>query len=325
MSFEQTISKLVNIEFLQDYRSPSIKQYRLPSQTGEGICRIIQLGRGAVMIVFYCEYLENYTCCVQDEDLIHISYYLEVHSTQHCPLADPPLMPDTFYAHLGLCGKFHTVYEEHTPVKSIHIFLAPEYYDTYLSEKIPDCGMYLKEAIAMLNQMEYFPELSLMFHQIYRYQAMGVSSLLFYESKLTEILAMILQKSSDCKESLSRHIKQADIDAAHQIAEYITAHATQEISLTSLAHMAYMSPAKLKYVFKSVFHCSIRDYRLQKRMCIAKEFLYHTDLSISDVANRLGYQTSGSFSAIFKKYTGFSPRDYRIFSRTTLNKKISSQ
>lgn len=325
MLFEQTVSELLNIDFLQDCSTPSIEQYELPPKTGAGTCKVIRLEHNALILLFDCEFLENYTYCVQNEELLHISYFKEVHSINRCPCTNHPLMPDTFYSHIGLCGKFQSVYKKHTPVKAIHIFLTPDYYDVYLSEKISDSSKYLKEAISILDQIVHYPELSFVFHQFFNHQGTGAASLLFYESKLTEVLALVLQKSFDCRNSLSRHVKQADIDAAYQIAEYIAAHATQEISLTSLSQMAYMSPAKLKYVFKSVFHCSIRDYRLQKRMYAAKEFLYHTDLSVSEIASRLGYQTSGNFSAIFKKCTGFSPKDFRLFTQTSPNSKFGSQ
>ncbi len=325
MTFEKNISRILNINFLQDLLQPTVKQYQLPPQTGDGTCRIIQFGSNAIMVLFDCKSLENYTYFVQDDTLLHISYFKEVHSAHPCTCTDYPLQPDTFYSHIGFCGKSRIEYEKHTPVKGIHIFLSPDYYDTYLSKKIPDSAIHLKKAITTLNQIDYFPEFSLILDQLYNYQETSISSLLFYESKLTEILALILQKSSDCRKSLTRHIKQADIIAARQIAEYISTHSTQEISLTFLARMAYMSPAKLKYVFKSVFHCSIRDYRIQKRMHVAKEFLYHTDLPISNIAKQLGYQTSGNFSAIFKKHTGFSPKDFRVFSRTCSYKNFSSQ
>ncbi len=317
MSFEKNISQLLNIDSLQACSSLPMEPHPLPERTGEGSCRIFRFGSGAAMILLNCKSLQNYSCCVHDESLLHISYYEEVHGTHHSPCTVRPLLSDMFYSHVGISGRFQTVYEAHTPVKAVHIFLAPEYYDSYLSQKIPDSGTCLKEAVAMLDQVEYFPELAVIFQQLYSYRGTGAPSLLFYESKLTEILALILQKSSDGMGTLPRHVKHADIEAAHQIAEYISSHATQEISLDALAHMAYMSPAKLKYVFKAVFHCSIRDYRLQKRMHIAKEFLYHTDLPIADVAIQLGYRTSGNFAAIFKKYTGFSPKDYRVFSRTS--------
>lgn len=322
MSFEKTVAELMNIDFLQCCSSPSETQYQLPPKTGEGTCRIIYFGSSAVMLIFDCAFLENYACCVQDSQLIHISYFKEVHTSQPYRHEDCPLGSDTFCSHLGVCGSFRTVYEERTPVKAVHIFLEPEYYDTYLSGKIPDSGRYLKEAISILDQVDYFPELSFIFQQLYSYQGSGVASMLFYESKLTEILSLVLQKASDCGHTQQHHIKQTDMEAVHQIAEYIRTHAAQEISLDTLAHMAYMSPAKLKYVFKAVFNCSIRDYRIQNRMRIAKELLDHTDLPIADIARHLGYRTSGNFAATFKKYTGSSPLDYRAFTRTFSKSKF---
>lgn len=325
MSFEEHIHQLLNVDFLQNCPTSSIKNYILPPHIGNGSCKIIQYECGAAMALFDCHFIHNYTYCIQDKDLLRLSYYLDVHSANVCSsLCTNHLSPNIFYTQVGSFEKFEITYERHKPVKSIHIFLSPKYYDDYLSQTVPNCSFHLKKALSLLNETKYFPELSFVLHQIYTFQESDLASLLFYKSKLAEILALILHKTLTHKDSFPRNVRQSDLEAVQQIADYISSHVTQDVSLDSLAHMVYMSPSKLKYVFKSVYHCSIRDYRLQKRMHVAKELLHHTDLSVSDIASQFGYQTSGNFSAIFKKYTGFSPKDFRSFSRTSSLYKFSS-
>ncbi len=304
---------------------PGIQHCPFPDSLGAGAYHIVHLSPDAAIVLVDGVFYENFSYHIHGDDLLHIGYYQQIHAPHTCPHAGRPMGPDSFYAHIGLSGPHETAYRLHTPVKSVHIFLTPAYYDTLLSRKIPNAGRKIAEAVSILEQIEYFPELTFVFRQLYCYQPTGTGDLLFYESKLNEILARILQKGFHAPGHPVRPVKQADMDAAHTVAEYIRTHTSQDTPLSLLSHMACMSPAKLKYVFKSVFNCSIRDYRLQNRVHVAKELLYHTDLPIAEIASQLGYQNSGNFSALFKKYTGFLPKTFREQSRIYHETSIDSR
>ncbi len=314
MTLAQYIHDVFHIESAHQ-ESPNIRQYPFPEEWGTGSLQIIRLGCYAAIIMFDGCFTRNFTYHIQDDELLHIAYYREIFSSHHCPHTCRPMGADAFYAHIGLSGHLQTDYQLGTPVKSVHIFLSPEYYDGYLSAKVPNAGTQIRNALSIIENIEFFPELTFIFHQLYDYQNSCCGDFLFYESKINEILARMLQKCLDAPELPLRQIKQADMEAVHVIAEYIRTHTAQETPLCELAHMACMSPAKLKYVFKAAFNCSVREYRLQNRVHVAKEMLYHTDLPIAEIAAQLGYQNSGNFSSLFKRYTGFLPKAFRDYSR----------
>jgi AraC-like DNA-binding protein len=47
-------------------------------------------------------------------------------------------------------------------------------------------------------------------------------------------------------------------------------------------------------------------------MCRAGGLLRETDLSVKEIANRLGYEDQFYFSRLFKLVNGISPRAYRL-------------
>ena len=49
-------------------------------------------------------------------------------------------------------------------------------------------------------------------------------------------------------------------------------------------------------------------YRLER----AQELLNRTDLSIAEIANRVGYANPGYFTRIYKKYRGITPEQARM-------------
>lgn len=56
---------------------------------------------------------------------------------------------------------------------------------------------------------------------------------------------------------------------------------------------------------------TINNYLVTKRISEAKELLLLSDLSMTEIAFRIGFKNSQYFSNSFKKNTGFSPKDYR--------------
>ena len=56
---------------------------------------------------------------------------------------------------------------------------------------------------------------------------------------------------------------------------------------------------------------SLGNYIISEKMKEAGKMLTTTDLSIGEVCAALGYGNFSHFSKLFKKITGFTPREYR--------------
>ena len=56
---------------------------------------------------------------------------------------------------------------------------------------------------------------------------------------------------------------------------------------------------------------SPKEYIQSKSLIIAKEMLWQTKLSISEIAYRLGYQYPQYFTRAFKNATVITPNEYR--------------
>ena len=55
------------------------------------------------------------------------------------------------------------------------------------------------------------------------------------------------------------------------------------------------------------FHYWMADFILRE----AKLMLRSTDLSVTEIADKLSFPNSSSFARFFRKYTGFSPVQFR--------------
>lgn len=93
--------------------------------------------------------------------------------------------------------------------------------------------------------------------------------------------------------------------------KYINDHLSSLLSLEAIAEHLHISPSHLSRTFKKMYGESITEYVNKARIERAKEYLLQTDLLTYEIANLTGYNDATYFSSIFKKYTGFSPTEYR--------------
>ena len=106
-------------------------------------------------------------------------------------------------------------------------------------------------------------------------------------------------------------VSQSDAEALASVASYLDDHYPFNPRLDFLAKFACMNPAKLKYSFKAVYHCSVKQYIQSRRIDHAEKLLLSSTLTIGQIARAVGYRNQGSFSELFKKHTGLSPVAYR--------------
>ena len=84
-----------------------------------------------------------------------------------------------------------------------------------------------------------------------------------------------------------------------------------DLSLKKLAEMNGVSASYLSTCFKKDTGRNFADYVNTKRISEAKHLLKTTRLQIQIVAQYCGYPDMQYFSKVFKKYTGYTPREYR--------------
>src|SRR5262245_41619470 len=93
-----------------------------------------------------------------------------------------------------------------------------------------------------------------------------------------------------------------------------------DIRLEDLARVACVSPFHLLRSFRQSFGITPRQYLIRRRMERAEELLHFSRTSVTDVCFNVGFESPGSFSSLFRKWTGESPFTYR--SRLFLTPRI---
>ena len=99
----------------------------------------------------------------------------------------------------------------------------------------------------------------------------------------------------------------------HEVEDFIenNIHDPALISTTALAARFNYSPSQFSRRFKAVADKSVKEYVIEVKMRKAKELLGTVNLSIADIAYRLGYTSPFYFTNVFTRHNGISPSAYR--------------
>lgn len=83
------------------------------------------------------------------------------------------------------------------------------------------------------------------------------------------------------------------------------------ITIQDVVNHVGLNRSYLYTIFKQKFLVSPQEYLISYRLKKATELLCSTTNSISDIAKAIGYEDPFTFSKVFKKYYGMSPKFFR--------------
>ena len=101
-----------------------------------------------------------------------------------------------------------------------------------------------------------------------------------------------------------------------QVKEYVEAHIYEKILVRDVAEQVHINEQYLMRIFKRVEGQSLTEYITERRIVIAGNMLKDTDYSINFIADCVGCDNYSYFTKLFKKQTGFTPREYRAQFKT---------
>ena len=130
------------------------------------------------------------------------------------------------------------------------------------------------------------------------------------EETLEETRTFIERMHHKEEENIPALVKQAQ--------SYIRNHLAEDLSVTGIAQMLYLTPSYFSRLFNKAVHEGCNDYIVRQRMENAQYLLESTSLKTGEIALIVGYHDKNYFSLAFKKYSGVSPTAYREKARINL-------
>lgn len=134
-------------------------------------------------------------------------------------------------------------------------------------------------------------------------------------ANLYHLLSRLLENTKDIpKKRIPTNQKEIYLRKA---LSYIDIHYAEDITVTEISNFINIDRTYLFNLFKSLLNMSPQQYLLNYRISKAALMLEHSELSVAEIANYVGYTDPLAFSKAFKKVKQLSPQNYRNKKRKT--------
>jgi len=100
-------------------------------------------------------------------------------------------------------------------------------------------------------------------------------------------------------------------DKHRQILSFVQENCLRELTLEIVAQEFHMAPKYFSRYFKNTFHITLTEYVNRLRLEKAAELLRHSELPITEIAIRTGFNSSSYFNKQFRTAYEMTPTQYR--------------
>lgn len=107
----------------------------------------------------------------------------------------------------------------------------------------------------------------------------------------------------------------AGVGYAREAIRYIDEHFCRELRIDEVAEALHISRKYLCTVLEQYIGMPTKEYLLTRRLEAASRLLLSTELSVSEIAQKVGYDDYTQLSRLFRKKKGVSPTQYRKRNR----------
>lgn len=126
--------------------------------------------------------------------------------------------------------------------------------------------------------------------------------------KLEALIISLIRGTKQLQSAHSSEVHhESRLEAIHQ---YITENYTEKILLDNICFIFGTNKTTLCKEFKAEYKTTVLNYINALKIREAKALLRQNKLSVTEISEKLGFNSIHYFSRLFKKITGHSPKEY---------------
>lgn len=292
----------------------------VPGDAEEGVWRMASIRDEIFIVVSDCNYAHSRSESVLPESFVEFHFSLsgpasvDFSDTGNLQVNSPNLL---------VCRQGADVRYQVTcgpgPWQSVGLYVTQRYFDRLLRSLGGEADRIRAELAAIgfdqiyNRQMPFSVEALHIAEQLLASPYRGARQMLYLEGKCTEILCACIEmwlahlNADKPGETLSAR----DLRLIEKAREMIVEDLRHAPTIPELARIVGTNASKLKRGFKFLYGMTIFDYGHRCRMNHALHLLVDERQPVGQVALAVGYQHQTSFTAAFRDYFGFAPKDAR--------------
>ncbi|MBE7385486.1 MAG: helix-turn-helix transcriptional regulator [Leptolyngbya sp. SIO1E4] len=204
------------------------------------------------------------------------------------------------------------------PILGVEVHIEPSVLKTFLGETFDFTRGGLANLIRPNDQLYYqrygttTVAMQTALHQILNCPFDGVTKKVYLESKVWELMALLIdqERRQQDKSSESNSLKSDDIERIHHAREILAQQLDHPPSLLDLARQVGLNDCTLKRGFRQVFGETAFGYLHNQRMETARQLLLEGEVNVSEAARQVGFVNRSYFATAFRKKYGVSPSEH---------------
>lgn len=142
----------------------------------------------------------------------------------------------------------------------------------------------------------------------------------FMDRELTELYDMVYESTEPVKVWIKMALKKIaqlreqgsqDNIVIEEAKKYIADHLTSKIKRKDIADAVHVSQDYLSRLFTKTTGVPLSQYIIENKVGLAIQMIEKDNLSVGEIAQKLGYDNFSYFSNLFKKVLGLTPSEYK--------------
>lgn len=134
---------------------------------------------------------------------------------------------------------------------------------------------------------------------------------LFFEAKALELAALKMAEWGRKEDTAPSALSRRDIDRVREAYYILSTRLDHPPGLVDLGRIVGLNRNKLNRGFKTLFGDTAFNLLRNARLSKARSLLDNTDLSLSEIALAVGYNSQSNFTTAFRKHYGKTPKAVR--------------
>ncbi|MEM1281024.1 MAG: AraC family transcriptional regulator [Cyanobacteria bacterium P01_H01_bin.152] len=224
-----------------------------------------------------------------------------------------------FLASNGLCHKSIGEFSDTDFFSILNISIHPSVLRTFATSPDGELPKNLQHLIKPPNKQTYWrsgdttPMMITVLQQILQCPYQGMVKRIYLESKVTELIALVVDHEIAIQQGEVRKdfLKPEQLERIYYAKEILLRDLNNPPTLEELARQVGLNDFLLKKGFRQTFGTTVFGELRSHRLEIAKQLLAEQDMTVAEVANRVGYASMSYFSTAFKRKFGLTPKVYQ--------------
>ncbi|OKH24240.1 AraC family transcriptional regulator [Chroogloeocystis siderophila] len=302
--FEETATKQAHINDIT---------YKFPTQLGQGYCREIDLREGLELVIAQYQLYDDMILEMPERshpiEYIFLLSGTEQYDDQFINAGNYSLWSS------GIAPKEKPKSCATQPIFAINVHIKPELFTAFWhseSETTLSAQQLLRgnQEYQLYSGRTTTIAMQTAIQQILQCPYRGLTKRIYFESKVWELMALLIHDLEHPRHLPYNSLKPDDIDRIHYAKELLLQQLDNPLSLVDLARQVGLNDCTLKRGFRYCFGKTVFGYLHDYRLEQARQLLEQRRLNVSEVARSVGFANRSYFASAFRKKFGVNPRDY---------------